>query len=95
MLQKNPKRITGYIPDGGYRHYSNENTETAKKLIEKGTNILKASRQTGVPETTLRDRVSGRIGWSISKSGPQPLLGVDGEKLLVETLTTNCLYGYG
>ena len=48
----------------------------------------------GVPESTLRDRVKGKILPSIVKSGPQPVLGIDEEGRLVDYLKLLCSFGY-
>ncbi|KAI4461697.1 hypothetical protein MML48_5g00010854 [Holotrichia oblita] len=42
--------------------------------------IREASRMYGVPKTTLIDRLSGRVPEKLRRPGPQPLLGVEGEK---------------
>ena len=53
-------------------------------LINKGESIYKASRKTGVPESTLRNRKLGRISVSTVKSGPTTLFSKDEESLSSE-----------
>ena len=63
-------------------------------LINKGESIYKASRKTGVPESTLRDRKLGRISVSTVKSGPTTLFSKD-ESLLCRHIISNAELGYG
>ena len=51
--------------------------EEAMKAVQKGD--IEAAREYGVPRTTLKDQVSGRVKHGSTKSGPQPYLSVDEE----------------
>ena len=53
-----------------------ENMTAALKAIEDGSSVSRASRDFGVPRSTLRDRVSGRV------VGPKPYLDNTEEKEL-------------
>lgn len=55
--------------------------------------IQTAADMCGVPESTLRDRVKGKIRPTIVKSGPAPVLGND-EARLVDYLKLMCSFGY-
>lgn len=63
-------------------------------MREKNIPIQTAADMCGVPESTLRDRVKGKIQPTIVKSGPQPVLGLDEEGRLVEYLKQMCSFGY-
>ena len=69
--------------------------ERARELIVEHGSIFKAARQTGVPETTLRDRVVGKVEWRHDKKGPAPLLSTEGESLLAQHLLDMANFGYG
>ena len=56
--------------------------------------INRAALQYGVPPTTLKDRMSGRIIHG-SKIGPKPYLSYEEEKELVEFICTCSKMGYG
>lgn len=66
----------------------------AMKAVEEGQSINSAARDHGVPKTTLKDRVSGRIAHG-SKPGPKPYLTSAEEKELAEFLKSCAKMGYG
>ena len=69
----------------GYRGYNQEClTKAYKAVIEDDMSVRRAARLYGVPQTTLRDRVRGRINPSTSHSGPPPLFTKAEEKNLVD-----------
>jgi hypothetical protein len=47
---------------------------------------LTAAKKYGVPETTLRDRVSGRVDIDCCNMGKSPILSLDEENKLVKHL---------
>ncbi|XP_060572583.1 uncharacterized protein LOC132730626 [Ruditapes philippinarum] len=57
--------------------------------------IKTAARQYGVPQTTLRDRVLGRIDPDTVSSGPQALFSQEQEALFVQHLKAMAELGYG
>ena len=59
---------------------------------EMGTN--QAAREFGVPATTLKDRLSGRVKHG-SKPGPAPYLTEEEERELAEFLISVAQFGYG
>lgn len=78
-----------------YRSYSVEDLSKAYYLVrEKNIAIQTAADMCGVPESTLRDRVKGKVPPTIVKSGPQPVLGLDEEGRLVDYLKLMCSFGY-
>ena len=66
-----------------------ENMTAALKAIEDSSSVSRASRDFGVPRSTLHDRVSGRVVHGV-KPGPKPYLDNAEEKergsYLLETL---------
>jgi hypothetical protein len=54
-----------------------------------------AARQFGIPQTTLRDRVLGRIDPETTSSGPQSLLSQYEEAIFVEHIKGMAQLGYG
>lgn len=62
--------------------WTNEQMVAAMKAVEEGQSINSAAHDHGVPKTTLKDRVSGRVAQG-SKAGPKPYLTSAEEKELV------------
>ena len=59
-----------HIKGSKYKQYSHESLKEAYKAVkEENICVLKASRLYGVPDQTLRDRISGRISIDTLKSG--------------------------
>ena len=80
----------------GYRNYTFDQLKEAVKLMSDGMSACKASKITGVPQSTLKDRRSGNIDISTFKSGPKPLLTSETEEKLADhaVLMSNIGYGY-
>ena len=57
--------------------------------------MYKASKVYGIPKSTLLDRVWGRVGVDVVKSGPAPTLDVEQETRLVEHIKMMASFGYG
>jgi hypothetical protein len=57
--------------------------------------VLTAAKKYGVPETTLRDRVSGRVDIDCCNMGKSPILSLDEENKLVKHLLEVAKIGYG
>ena len=57
--------------------------------------VKTAARQYGVPQTTLRDRVHGRIDPEMTTPGPQALLSQHEEAVFVEHIKSMSQLGYG
>ncbi|KAJ8306069.1 hypothetical protein KUTeg_016614 [Tegillarca granosa] len=64
-------------------------------VIENNTPVYKAARQFGVPLTTLRDRVDGRVSIDTVRSGPNPLFSLEQEAKLVIHIKFLAEVGYG
>jgi hypothetical protein len=56
---------------------------------------LTAAKKYGVPETTLRDRVSGRVDIDCCNMGKSPILSLDEENKLMKHLLEVANIGYG
>lgn len=77
----------GYSPTALYNAYM--------LVKDTGMPIKTAARQYGVPHSTLRDRVKGRIDPETVKPGPDPLFGQEQEAKLVEHIKNMAELGYG
>ena len=64
-------------------------------VTESCESIKGTARKFGIPEATLRDRVKGRIGVDVTKSGKDPLFTLEEERALFEHLKVMSSYGYG
>ncbi|OWF45553.1 Jerky protein homolog-like [Mizuhopecten yessoensis] len=68
-----------------YRQYTPEALLNAyKEVTEKGISVRKAARLFGVPEVTLRMRVTGAVDTDTVKSGPSPLFSTEQEQRLID-----------
>ena len=65
----------------------------AMKAVEEGMGVNRAAEEFGVPRTTLKDRVAGRVDHGC-KSGRTPYLSRDEEEELVDYLVTCSEIGY-
>ena len=84
-----------FSPGKKYRGYSQENLAKAFKAVkEKNMPVQRAAREYGVPESTLRDRIKGKVGLQKTRSGPAPVLGMKEENKLVEYLQLLTDFGY-
>ena len=59
--------------------------EAALQAVKNGLGVNKAAELHGIPKTTLKDQVSGRVAQS-SKSGPKSYLTNQEEKQLADYL---------
>ena len=66
-----------------------------KDLGYNAPNVKKASRMFRVPDTTLRDRVLGKVDPETAVFGKAPVLTVTEEVMLVKHFKTMASYGYG
>ena len=64
------------------------------KAVEDGSPINQAAREHGVPKTTLRDRLSGRVVHG-SNPGPNPQLTSSEELELSSFIKESAKVGYG
>ncbi|XP_038069658.1 uncharacterized protein LOC119738774 [Patiria miniata] len=81
-----------------YRSYSSTSMALAYRAIkEEGESVRGAARKFGLPESTIRSRLSKNMGPEGARSGPDPVLSLDEETHLVEHLKrmVDCGYGLG
>lgn len=65
--------------------YTEEAMAEAVEAIKSGNiGIREACRQYGVPRSSVQVRISGRIPAKHRKTGPEPILGIDGEQKVVD-----------
>ena len=74
------------------KQWMNEQMEQAMKAVETGSKINQADH--GVPPTTLKDRLSGRVQHGV-KSGPKQYLSCEEETELATFLKSCASVGYG
>ena len=64
-------------------------------IKEKGLSVYRASREYGVPESTLRDRTLGLVDLENCTSGPKRIFSVEEEESLAEHFKYMASIGYG
>ena len=74
--------------------WSEESMLGAMKAVAQGLPMYKASRDYGVPKSTLHDRVSGKVVHGVNP-GPKPCLSRGEEKELDSYLKHCAKVGYG
>ena len=74
--------------------WTEEQMLSAIEAVRKGMAANKAAMLHGIPRSTLKDRLSGRVRHG-TKPGPHPYLQPSEEKELVEYLRTAARIGYG
>ena len=88
VLQSPVKRIKR-------KQWTNEQMEKALKKVESGeTSINQAAKDHGVPRTTLKDRVSGRVEHR-TNPGPRRYLNETEEREFADFLIQSSSVGYG
>ena len=79
-----------------YRCYSPTSMQNAiQEVRETGAPIKTTAREYGIPEASLRHKLSGRVDSEATRSGPSPLLSQEEEAHFVEHLKFMALCGYG
>ena len=76
------------------KQWTEEQMLSAIEAVRKGMAANKAAMLHGIPRSTLKDRLSGRVRHG-TKPGPHPYLQPSEEKELVEYLRTAARIGYG
>ena len=77
------------------RQWSDETMRAAMNSVQEGVmSINRAAIEHGVPTTSLKDRISGRVLHG-SNSGPKPYLSQQEEGKLVDHLVNCSKIGYG
>ena len=65
------------------------------KVRETDAPIRTTARQFGLPESSLRHKLSGRVSEKAIKSGPPPLFSMEEEARLSDHLKFTASVGYG
>jgi len=79
-----------------YRCYSTSSMVNAmKKVRQSGAPIKTTAREYGIPEASLRHKLSGRVDPEAVHSGPQPMFSQEEEHHFAEHLKFMALCGYG
>ncbi|XP_052223865.1 uncharacterized protein LOC127839515 [Dreissena polymorpha] len=79
-----------------YRLYSpTAMTNAFRAVKEQQMSVCRASIQFGVPTTSLRQRVRGRVDPEVISSGPSPVLSQEEEAMFVDHLKFMASVGYG
>lgn len=92
-MLKDPESPTRIIKKR--KQYDPDSLMAAYKAVKDSSiSVNAAAKQYGVPLTTLRDRVDGRIGMEATRPGPPLLMGKDDEAEIVHFLHTMARYGY-
>ena len=76
-----------------YKQWTDESMQGALKAVAEGMGVNRAALEYGVPRTTLKDRVAGRVQHGC-KSGRSPYLTLEEEQELVDYLITCSDIGY-
>ena len=74
--------------------WTNEQMLAAIKAVQEGQPVNQAACEHGIPKTTLKDRISGRVTHG-SNPGPKPYLSAVEENELTDFLKTCAQLGYG
>ncbi|KAF9803401.1 hypothetical protein SFRURICE_007247 [Spodoptera frugiperda] len=77
-LKKETRRI---------HRYCNEDLQQALiDIRKKGRGVRETCRKYGIPRTTVQDRLSGKMCDDMKQKGPDPILGIEGEKRVEDWL---------
>ncbi|CAF4889510.1 unnamed protein product [Pieris macdunnoughi] len=72
------------------RAYTEEDLRKAlHEVREKKKSVRQVCKEYAIPKTTILDKISGRRPGGVNKPGPEPVLGVDGEKRNLEISVKN------
>ncbi|KAH3872359.1 hypothetical protein DPMN_035575 [Dreissena polymorpha] len=85
--EETPINKISTVPQKKYRCYSHTSISTAyEKVLLTGANIRTTAREYGIPETSLRHRLNGRVNPEATHSGPPPTLSREEEAHLTDHL---------
>ncbi|XP_053401883.1 uncharacterized protein LOC123566337 isoform X2 [Mercenaria mercenaria] len=85
------------VPQRKYRCYSPTSMVTAlEKVRQTGAPVKTTAREFGIPEASLRHKLSGRVDPEATHSGPPPMFSQEEECHFVDHLKfmSECGYGY-
>ena len=89
-----PPAIRQRRPAAKRKQWTEEQMTGALAAASEGMPANRAATMYGVPRSTLKDRLSGRVVHG-HKSGPRPYLDPDEEKELTDFLISSAECGYG
>ena len=75
------------------KQWADEEMAAAISAVKNGMTIKRPAKEHGVPPSTLRDRINGRVVHG-TKPGPRPYLSLDEEKELGSFLKSCANLGY-
>lgn len=73
--------------------YTHEDLLRALEAVKNGERVNMASKRFGIPQSTLDAKVRGKNPIA-RKMGPQPILGLEGEELLVNWIKALAVRGF-
>ena len=86
--------ISNDNPKKKRKMWSNESMINAMEAVRSGMGVNRAALEYGVPKTTLKDRIAGRVVHGI-KPGPEPYFTAEEEDELATFLIEVCKMGHG
>ena len=92
--QSAPAVFIRHSPVKRRKQWTNIQMEKAMKAVKSGVSINRAAMECGVPCTTLKDRISGRVEHGVN-SGPVAYLNKEEERELAVFLKICASIGYG
>jgi len=93
-LRSVPLVVQSPVKKAKRKKWTDTQMESTMEAVRSGEGINQAARLHGVPSTTLKDRISGRVKHK-TNSGPCKYLNVDEEKELATFLKESAAIGYG
>ena len=76
-----------------YKQWTEESMLGALKAVSEGMGVNRAAEEFGIPKTTLKDRISGKVIHG-TKSGRTPYLTLEEEDELVQFIVSSAKMGY-
>lgn len=78
----------------GYRKYTRDQLNRGVALMKQGVSAYKASKMTGVPQSTLKDRRNGVVAEDVYGKGKDTIFSKDEEEALADYILEMNSYGY-
>lgn len=84
------------VKRGSYQQYDHEALDNALAAVKDGMSVNGAAKRFGVPLTTPRDRVDGRVHLDTLHAGTAPMFNQEQESNIVEHVKrmSEIIYGY-
>ena len=83
------------VKRGSYQQYDHEALDNAFAAVKDGMSVHGTAKRFGVPLTTWRDRVDGRVHLDTLHAGAAPSFNQKQESNIVEHVKTMSEIGYG